>query len=77
MDLHCKCNAQSEIACSWAQVIAKGYVQIFGKDFKNTFAPTVHSASPRILLSLAASKGNKVIIKQANIKNTYLNALLN
>ena len=54
----------------------KGYVQIFGRDFKETFAPTIHSASLHILLSLAASKGLKVVIKQADVKNAYLNAFL-
>ena len=40
-------------------------------------APTIHSASLRILLSLAASKGLEVVIEQADIKNAYLNAFLN
>ena len=48
-----------------------------GRDFKETFTPTIHSASLQILLSLAASKGYEIIIKQANVKNTYLNAFLN
>ena len=42
----------------------------------SSFAPTVHSSSLRILLFLAASKGDEVIIEQADIKNAYLNALL-
>ena len=41
------------------------------------FAPTIHSASLYILLSLAASKGLEVVIKQADIKNAYLNTFLN
>ena len=74
--LHRKCNAQGKIACYWARIIAKGYNQIFGRYFKETFAPTIHSASLHILLSLAASKGLKVIIEQADVKNAYLNAFL-
>ena len=75
--LHHKCNAQGKIACYQARIVTKGYVQIFGRDFKEMFAPTICSASLHILLLLAASKGLEVVIKQADIKNAYLNAFLN
>ena len=75
--LHRKRNAQGEILRYWVRIVAKGYVQIFGKDFTETFAPTIHPVTLQILLVLAASKGHKIIIEQADAKNTYLNAFLN
>ena len=77
MDLCRKCNAQGKIARYRARIVAKGYVQIFGRDFKEMFTPTIHSASLHILLSLAASKGLEVVIEQADVKNACLNAFLN
>jgi hypothetical protein len=74
--LHRKRNAQGEITRYRARVVAKGYVQIFGRDYKDTFAPTVRSATLRILLSLAASNEYEIVIEQADVKNAYLNALL-
>ena len=59
------------------RIVAKGYVQIFSKDFTETFAPAICPATLRILLALAASKGHKIIIEQADVKDTYLNAFLN
>ena len=43
--LCCKCNAQGKITCYQARIVTKGYVQIFGRDFKEMFAPTICLAS--------------------------------
>ena len=52
--LCCKQNAWGEIACYQVRIVAKGYVQIFSKDFTETFAPTICPATLQILLALAA-----------------------
>jgi hypothetical protein len=71
-----KRNALGVVTRHRARIVAKGYKQIFGVDFKETFAPTVRPPTLRILLSLAASKGHEIVIEQADVKNAYLNALL-
>jgi len=52
----------------------KGFHQQFGVDYTDTFAPTIHPATLRILLALGAAKGDDIIIEQADVKNAYLNS---
>ena len=68
-----KRNAQGEIVRYKARLVAKGFHQQFGKDYTNTFAPTVRPATLRILLALAAAHKGNVIIEQVDVKNAYLN----
>ena len=68
-----KHNAQGEIIQYKARLVAKGFRQQFGVDYTDTFAPTVRSATLRILLVLAAAHKGNIIIKQANVKNAYFN----
>jgi hypothetical protein len=69
-----KRNAQGKIASYKAHLVAKGFRQQIGVDYTDTFAPTVRPATLRILLTLGAANGNNIIIEQADVKNTYLNA---
>jgi ssDNA-specific exonuclease RecJ len=57
-----------------AQLIAKGYTQVHGIDYYETFALVVKHTSLRTLLSMAAQHNS--IVHQADIKNAYLNAEL-
>ena len=69
-----KCNAQGEISHYKACLITKDFHQQFGIDYTDTFTLTVCPATLRILLALGAAKGDDIIIKQANVKNAYLNS---
>ena len=55
-----------------ARFVAKGFSQVFGKDFWETYSPTTRLSTIRILMSLAISKNYQLI--QMDIKTAYLNA---
>ena len=55
-----------------ARFVAKGYSQVEGVDFGETFAPTASLTSVRVLMQLAAQ--NDLILHQMDVKTAYLNA---
>ena len=55
-----------------AHYVAKGYSQIYGKDYHETFAPTAKMTSLRILMQISAHKN--LHIHQMDVKTAYLNA---
>ena len=55
-----------------ARFVAKGFSQVFGNDFYETYSPTTRLSTIRILMSLALS--NDYQLKQMDIKTAYLNA---
>lgn len=57
-----------------AHLVAKGFTQIVGIDYEETFAPVAWLNSLRLLLSLAATYDWE--IHQIDIKSVYLNGLL-
>ena len=71
---HQKCDDEGRIVCYKAWLVAKGFKQQCSVDHMDTFTPTVHPVTLRILLSLGAHKGS--IIMQVDAKNAYLNAWL-
>jgi hypothetical protein len=54
-----------------ARLIAKGYAQVAGLDFKETFAPIARLESIRILLAYAAQHSFKLF--QMDVKSAFLN----
>ena len=66
-----KCNGGHE---SKARFVAKGYSQIYGKDYRETFAPTTNMVSIRLLLQIAVPYD--LIIHHMDVKSAYLNASL-
>ena len=54
-----------------ARLVVKGYSQMKGIDYEETFAPVVKFNSIRILLALAAQQNLEV--HQMDVKSTYLN----
>jgi hypothetical protein len=54
-----------------AQLVAKGYVQVVGLDFEETFAPIAKLESIHILLAYAAHHSFKFF--QMDVKHTFLN----
>lgn len=58
-----------------ARVVAKGFRQRFGIDYKDTFAPTPRDSSWRMVLHLAAT--HDLSITQYDVKTAFLHADLN
>jgi hypothetical protein len=57
-----------------ARLVARGFSQRFGVDFEETYAPTAHYDSLRLLLSIAAA--NQWMISQLDVSTAFLNGEL-
>jgi hypothetical protein len=57
-----------------ACLVAQGFSQVEGLDFRETFAPVAHLEAIRILLAFAASKGFKLY--QIDVKSAFLNGVI-
>jgi hypothetical protein len=57
-----------------ARYVGKGYSQIHGVDFNETWSPTLRGQSIRLLVSLAATDGSS--LKHLDVKNAFINAPL-
>lgn len=71
-DFKIKENPDGTIARYKARWVAKGYVQVQGRDYDKKYAPVVRSDTSRILLSVAATRGWR--IRQYDIKTAFLNS---
>lgn len=69
-----KLNADGSINKHKARLVVKGYAQVFGVDFSETFAPVARLDTIRLVLALAAQKGWKVF--QLDVKSAFLNGYL-
>ncbi|KAA0059899.1 putative mitochondrial protein [Cucumis melo var. makuwa] len=58
-----------------ARIVAQGYVQIEGADFRETFTLVAHLEATRLLLGLVCIC--KVKLNQVDVKSTFLNGFLN
>ena len=67
-----KYGPTGEISRFKAMFVAKGYSQVIGKDFHETYSPTTRLSTIRLIVSLSVQKGSK--IRQMDIKTAYLNA---
>ena len=54
-----------------ARFVAKGFSQVEGIDYEETFAPVARYTSIRTIIALAASMGWK--LQQMDVKTTFLN----
>ena len=57
---------------SYTKLLAKGFAQIEGTDYTDTFAPTAKMGTIRMLLQVAAH--HDMLIRQLDVKTAYLNA---
>lgn len=69
-----KLNPDGSINKHKARLVVKGYAQIFGVDFSDTFAPVARLDTIRLLLAIPAHKGWKVY--QLDVKSAFLNGIL-
>ena len=69
-----KLNANGSINKHKARLVVKGYAQIFGIDFSDTFAPVARLETIRLLLAIASQNGWKVF--QLDVKSAFLNGYL-
>ena len=65
-----KYGANGEVTCYKAQLIARGFTQIHGLDYSETFAPVTRLETLRLLLGIAVKEDWEV--RQIDVKNTYL-----
>ena len=77
-------NVRTLVWCRWvyagpdgsdvfkARYVAKGYTQVYGLDYFNTFSPTAKMTSVRILMQYAVE--NEFVIYQLDVQTAYLNA---
>ena len=65
-------DENGEIVRYKASYVAKGFNQVFGSDFSETFAPTAKLSSIRMLLALATKFQCEVF--QFYVSSAYLNA---
>ncbi|CAL5403595.1 unnamed protein product [Camellia sinensis] len=69
-----KLNADGSVKKYKARLVVKGYAQIYGVDFSETFAPVARLDTIRLLLAIAAQKDWKIY--QLDVKSVFLNGFL-
>jgi len=69
-----KLNVDGSINKYKARLVVKGYAQIFGVDYSDTFAPVSRLDTIRLVLAVAAQRGWKVF--QLDVKSAFLNGVL-
>jgi hypothetical protein len=69
-----KFNSDGTIDRHKARLIAQGFTQTFGVDYKETFAPVAKMNTIRVLLSVAINKG--WLMCQMDVKNAFLHGNL-
>ena len=67
-----KYDPTGEISRFKARFVAKGYSQVLGKDFHETYSKTTRLSTIRLIVSLSAQKASK--IRQMDVKMANLNA---
>jgi hypothetical protein len=65
-----KFNSDGSINRHKARLVAQGFTQKFGIDYKETFAPVAKMTTVRVLFSIAINNG--WALSQIDVKNTFL-----
>ena len=69
-----KTNEKEEMEKHKGRVVAKGYSQVEGVDYNQTFSPTLRFESIRQMVALGTAKGMQM--HQMDVTNAFLFALL-
>jgi hypothetical protein len=69
-----KRGEDGEVVRNKIRLVAKGFSQVEGLDFGETFAHVARLETIRILLTFAASNGFKLY--QIDVKSTFLNGVI-
>jgi hypothetical protein len=69
-----KLNEDGQVTRNKARLVCKGYAQVEGVDFEETFSPVSRMEAIRMILAYACSKRIKVY--QMDVKSTFLNGEL-
>ncbi|KAL4342366.1 hypothetical protein GQ457_08G025750 [Hibiscus cannabinus] len=69
-----KLNPDGSVHKYKARLVVKGYAQMFGVDFSETFSPVARMDTVRLLLALSAQKG--WLVHQMDVKSAFLNGYL-
>ena len=69
-----KRDADGKISRFKARLVARGFTQVYGTDYLDTYAPVTHLETIRLLFALAAEKDWE--IRQIDVKTAYLNGKL-
>jgi len=67
-------NADDSINTYKTRLVVKGYAQVFGVDYFDTFAPITRLDTFRMLLAIATQKQWKIY--QLDVKSAFLNGFL-
>ena len=67
-------NADDSINTYKTRLVVKGYAQVFGVDYFDTFAPITRLDTVRMLLAIATQKQWKIY--QLDVKSAFLNGFL-
>ena len=69
-----KLNEEGQITRNKARLVFKGYAQVEGIDFEETFSPVARMEAIRMILAYACS--NKIKVYQMDVKSAFLNGEL-
>ena len=69
-----KRNADGSIDRYKARLVARGFTQVAGVDFNETFSPVARLSTVRVMIAVAAAKGLQ--LHQMDVKSAYLKAEL-
>ena len=69
-----KCDINGNIVKYKARLVARGFEQVYGRDFDETYSPVTRLSSLRLLFALASQFS--LVLFQMDVETAFLNAPL-